>query len=168
MKDPEVMSIPDAAAVLKVGHDGNGGIHISNPLVQAVEIGNPNSAYELSVLTHFVRGQAAHRGKVSLPRDPRTKAEVMLAFAQGRQAQAAVKAGAAYVGGVELIDDVRVPYLIYLLSSRLDLSPGIVWSNCSHKSALHSCTSAPYHAQTCTFSWPQRTDACRAARDCHR
>lgn len=83
------MSIPDAATILK-----------------AVEVGTPNSAYELSVLTHFVRGQAAHRGKVSLPRDPRTKAEVMLVFAEGKQGQAAIKAGASYVGGVELIGDV--------------------------------------------------------------
>jgi ribosomal protein L1 len=102
------MSIPDAAAILKVGCNGNGPSLFLTLHTQAVEVGTPNSAYELSVLTHFVRGQAAHRGKVSLPRDPRTKAEVMLVFAEGRQGQAAIKAGASYVGGVGLIGDVRM------------------------------------------------------------
>jgi len=87
--NPEAMTVSDAAAVLR-----------------AVEVATPWSAYELHVVTRFVKGQPAPRGRISLPRDPRTKEEKVLVFAEGKQAEAAIKIGASFVGGGELIDDV--------------------------------------------------------------
>jgi hypothetical protein len=73
---------------------------------QAVEICTPRAAYELSVLTHFAKGSAAPRGRVSLPHDPRSGEERILVFADGNHAEAAKKLGVTYVGGEELIDSV--------------------------------------------------------------
>ncbi|KDQ14020.1 hypothetical protein BOTBODRAFT_44928 [Botryobasidium botryosum FD-172 SS1] len=87
------MTISDAAAVLR-----------------AVEVATPWSAYELHVVTRFVKGQPAPRGRISLPRDPRTKEEKVLVFAEGKQAEAATKIGASFVGGGELIDDARLNF----------------------------------------------------------
>lgn len=68
---------------------------------------SPKAAYELSILTHFAKGSAAPRGRVSLPHDPRTGEEKILVFAEGKNAEVAKKLGATYVGGEELIELVR-------------------------------------------------------------
>lgn len=83
------MTLPDAVQVL-----------------QAVEVGKPLSAYELTIITHHAKGAAAPRGRVSLPKDPRTTADVILVFADGKQAEAAKKLGVAHVGGEELIEPI--------------------------------------------------------------
>jgi len=83
------MSIVDAAAILK-----------------AVEVASPRSAYELHIKTQYTRGQAPLRGKIALPRDPRTKEETILVFAEGKAAKDAELAGATFVGGAELIEKV--------------------------------------------------------------
>ncbi|KAG8731300.1 mitochondrial 54S ribosomal protein mrpl1 [Ceratobasidium sp. 428] len=83
------MPIAEAAAVLR-----------------AVEVDSPISAYELHIKTQFTRGQAPLRGRIALPRDPRTRAETVLVFADGKAAQDAKDAGAAHVGGEELIPGV--------------------------------------------------------------
>lgn len=57
-------------------------------------------------MTHFVKGSAPPRGRISLPRDPRASQEQMLVFAEGKKVLQAKKLGAAYAGGAELIDDV--------------------------------------------------------------
>ncbi|CAE6488631.1 unnamed protein product [Rhizoctonia solani] len=79
------------------------------PVVEAahsVEAGRPLSAYELHIKTQFTRGQAPLRGRIALPRDPRTRGETVLVFADGKAAQDAREAGAAHVGGEELIPKV--------------------------------------------------------------
>lgn len=43
---------------------------------------------------------------MSLPRDPRKQEEVVLVFAEGEKAVEAREAGAAFVGGEELIQKV--------------------------------------------------------------
>ncbi|KAB5595043.1 hypothetical protein CTheo_1504 [Ceratobasidium theobromae] len=68
----------------------------------AVEF-SPISAYELHIKTQYTRGQAALRGRVALPHDPRIRREKVLVFADGKAAQDALQAGAAHVGGAELI-----------------------------------------------------------------
>ncbi|CUA76273.1 50S ribosomal protein L1 [Thermus thermophilus HB8] [Rhizoctonia solani] len=87
--NPEAMPIVEAARVL-----------------QSVEVGRPLSAYELHIKTQFTRGQAPLRGRIALPRDPRTRGETVLVFAEGKAAQDAREAGAAHVGGEELIPKV--------------------------------------------------------------
>ncbi|KAG9019303.1 mitochondrial 54S ribosomal protein mrpl1 [Tulasnella sp. 427] len=87
--DSEALSIKDAAAVLK-----------------AIEVASPSSAYEIAITTKFTRGQAVPRGKISLPKDSRAKAETVLVFASGKSANAAKEAGAHYVGGEELIPQI--------------------------------------------------------------
>ncbi|KAF8320513.1 ribosomal protein L1-like protein [Cantharellus anzutake] len=85
----EAMTIRDAAAILK-----------------AVEATSSTSAFELAVITHHTKGSAPPRSRIILPRDPRSKPEIMLVFAEGKQAASAKRLGAAYVGGAELIPDV--------------------------------------------------------------
>ncbi|CAE6441092.1 unnamed protein product [Rhizoctonia solani] len=75
-------------------------------LKKSVEAGRPLSAYELHIKTQFTRGQAPLRGRIALPRDPRTRGETVLVFADGKAAQDAREAGAAHVGGEELIPKV--------------------------------------------------------------
>ncbi|KIO28767.1 hypothetical protein M407DRAFT_242851 [Tulasnella calospora MUT 4182] len=87
--DTESMAIQDAAAVLR-----------------AIEIASPSSAYEITITTKFTRGQAVPRGKISLPKDARAKAETVLVFASGKSLAAAKDAGAHYVGGEELIPEI--------------------------------------------------------------
>ncbi|CEL53785.1 50S ribosomal protein L1 OS=Thermus thermophilus (strain HB27 / ATCC BAA-163 / DSM 7039) GN=rplA PE=1 SV=3 [Rhizoctonia solani AG-1 IB] len=87
--NPEAMPIVEAAHVLR-----------------SVEAGRPLSAYELHIKTQFTRGQAPLRGRIALPRDPRTRSETVLVFAEGKAAQDARDAGAAYVGGQELVPKV--------------------------------------------------------------
>jgi large subunit ribosomal protein L1 len=55
------------------------------------------------------RGTAVPRGRITWPREPKTKAEDrILVFADGRQVEEARQAGAHIVGGLELIDGVRM------------------------------------------------------------
>ncbi|CAE6401191.1 unnamed protein product [Rhizoctonia solani] len=75
-------------------------------LQKSVETGRPLSAYELHIKTQFTRGQAPLRGRIALPRDPRTRGETVLVFAEGKAAQDARDAGAAYVGGEELVPKI--------------------------------------------------------------
>lgn len=75
-------------------------------VLRAAEVSSPLSAYELHIKTQFTRGQAPLRGRIALPRDPRTRGETVLVFADGKAAQEAIAAGAAHVGGEELIPGV--------------------------------------------------------------
>lgn len=81
---------------------------------KAVEVARPQSAYELHVVTSVSSHQAnALRGRLSLPKDARTKSERILIFAEdGSEASDAAKRVAAnegatiVVGGSEMIQDV--------------------------------------------------------------
>lgn len=82
-------------------------------MYQAVEVGSPNATYELTIKTAMPRGAAIPKGRVSLPREPKAKAkDKILVFADGKAAEAAKKAGADIVGGVELAEAVRTNFLI--------------------------------------------------------
>ncbi|KAF8308421.1 ribosomal protein L1 [Clavulina sp. PMI_390] len=81
-------------------------IHDAADVLRAVEVGKPGSAYELSIVTHHPKGSAAPRGRVALPKDPRTGKEILLVFAEGRAAETAKKLGANYVGAEELIKPI--------------------------------------------------------------
>lgn len=76
--------------------------------LQAVEVRSPSSAYELLVKTTVARGRPTPRGRLTLPRDPRKNKEIILIFADPERAKDALAAGAAYAGGLELVDKVRL------------------------------------------------------------
>jgi large subunit ribosomal protein L1 len=49
------------------------------------------------------------KGRITLPREAKPKREeIILVFAEGRLAEEAKKAGAHIVGGVELVEGVRL------------------------------------------------------------
>lgn len=68
---------------------------------QALEIGNPSSAYSLTLQTHHSKSSLPLRGRVSLPLDARRAPEVILVFSEPNSpsSSAAQSAGAHIVGG---------------------------------------------------------------------
>ncbi|GHJ83872.1 hypothetical protein NliqN6_0274 [Naganishia liquefaciens] len=87
--NPNAMPLKEAAHVLK-----------------ALAVNSPFSAYEIEIVTKFDKSAPPLRGRMSLPRDPRKQEEVVLVFAEGEKAVEAREAGAAFVGGEELIQKV--------------------------------------------------------------
>ncbi|KZV82843.1 ribosomal protein L1 [Exidia glandulosa HHB12029] len=79
-------------------------------VLRAVEITRPNSMFELVIKTELDRsagGVTIPKGRINLPREPKErKKDVILVFADGQKADDARKAGADYVGGTELIEDL--------------------------------------------------------------
>jgi len=102
----EKMELLNAIHVLRVSpHDL---VTVFGPdNVQAVEVSSPNSLYELTVKTTMPRGSTLPKGRVSLPKEPKAKTnDRILVFAEGQIAEEAKRAGAEFVGGVELVEDV--------------------------------------------------------------
>lgn len=65
--------------------------------------------FELYVKTEMGNGVAVPKGRFKLPRQVKSQAEDrILVFAEGKLAEEAKKAGAHIVGGLELIDGVRI------------------------------------------------------------
>lgn len=65
--------------------------------------------YELYVKTEMRNGVAVPKGRFKLPREANSKnEETILVFAEGKLAEEAKRAGAHIVGGLELIDGVRL------------------------------------------------------------
>lgn len=108
------LTLEDAISVLRVSsvQQVSRICSFSTSLIdQAVEVAFPKSTYELTVKTKIGNGVAVPRGRVSLPREAKAKAEdKILVFAEGRLAEDAKKAGAHIVGGLELIDGVRISF----------------------------------------------------------
>jgi len=104
--DSERMELLSAIHVLRVSlHDLVTVFRPDN--VQAVEVSSPNSLYELTVKTAMPRGSALPKGRVNLPKEPKAKtSDRILVFAEGQIAEEAKKAGAEFVGGTELVEDV--------------------------------------------------------------
>lgn len=75
---------------------------------QALESDRPENAFEIEIITRVDKSAPPLRGRVSLPRDVRKKEEVVLVFAEGDLAELARNAGASFVGGEELCQQVRV------------------------------------------------------------
>lgn len=66
------------------------------------------------------RGATVPKGRYSLPREPKAKTEDrILVFAEGKAADEARRAGAAIVGGPELIEGVRAQILYFLCNLTL-------------------------------------------------
>ncbi|CAG8536105.1 9016_t:CDS:2, partial [Dentiscutata heterogama] len=74
-------------------------------LIKAVEVGKPNSTWELHVELKLEKGAPPIRGSIFLPR-PMSKTNKFLVFAKGAKAQEALEAGAHMVGGDELITEI--------------------------------------------------------------
>ncbi|KAH8119962.1 ribosomal protein L1 [Phellopilus nigrolimitatus] len=92
-------------------------------ILRAVEVARPNSTFELVVKTAMKRGSTIPKGRINLPREAKPKSkDRVLAFAEGRQAEEAKRAGVEFVGGTELIEGVingRYPATIYLCTPSL-------------------------------------------------
>lgn len=107
----EDMTLSNAIAVLRVRNVSSEStltVSHESPTHQAVEVGHPNTAYEVFVKTEIRNGVAVPKGRINLPREAKNRTkDKILVFAEGRQAEEALKAGADIVGGPELIDAVR-------------------------------------------------------------
>lgn len=79
-----------------------------------MEVASPNATYELVIKTQSPdRGATIPKGRYSLPRDPKPKTgDRILVFAEGKTADEARQAGAAIVGGPELIEGVRIVLVV--------------------------------------------------------
>ncbi|KAF8240734.1 ribosomal protein L1, partial [Tricholoma matsutake] len=76
-------------------------------VLRAVEVASPGSTYDLFIKTEMKKGVTVPKGRVTLPREAKPMAEEKIfVFAEGRQAEEAKKAGAHFIGGVELMDVV--------------------------------------------------------------
>lgn len=76
-------------------------------VLRAVEVASPNAIYELSIKTLVGNGIAVPKGRVSLPREAKSSPdEKILVFAEGKQAEDAKKAGADFVGGLEMCEAI--------------------------------------------------------------
>lgn len=71
--------------------------------------------YELFIQTKIGNGIALPKGRFKLPREAKALSEdKILVFAEGKLATEAKKAGAHYVGGLELVDQVSpLPILFF-------------------------------------------------------
>ncbi len=91
---------------------------------QAVEVASPNATYELVVKTEMGKGSTIPKGRFLLPRQTKEQSkDRILVFAEGRQAEEAKKAGADIVGGLELVEGVRIAFLAapsYILPRHAD------------------------------------------------
>ena len=102
--------------------------------------------------TTVARGRPTPRGRLTLPHDPRKKKEIVLVFAEPERAKDALAAGAAYAGGVELIEKASITSLLRNITTahvviRFSLAKLIqikcfARPNCSHKSRLGSRVSS--------------------------
>lgn len=88
---------------------------------QALESDRPENAFEIEIITRVDKSAPPLRGRVSLPRDVRKKEEVVLVFAEGDLAELARNAGASFVGGEELCQQVR-PSLFFSIVSAVSTS----------------------------------------------
>lgn len=87
--------------------------------------------FELFIKTELDRssgGVTIPKGRINLPREPKERRkDVILVFADGPKADDARKAGADYVGGAELIDDVRaaaLKLLVFVANAPASSCPG--------------------------------------------
>ena len=61
--------------------------------------------------TTVARGRPTPRGRLTLPHDPRKNKEIVLVFAEPERAKDALAAGAAYAGGLELVEKASITSL---------------------------------------------------------
>ncbi|KAJ2862228.1 hypothetical protein GGI22_002248, partial [Coemansia erecta] len=74
-------------------------------ILKAYEVGRPQQTVELHVHCNAAKGQPPIRGSCMLPRSYSTNIKVLV-FAEGEKAKEALEAGAAIVGGEELVKKV--------------------------------------------------------------
>ncbi|KAH8552374.1 ribosomal protein L1-like protein [Umbelopsis sp. PMI_123] len=81
-------------------------LHEAIRILKAVEVGRPQHQLEMHVQCKIEKSTPPIRGSISLPRGIKQEASILV-FAEGKMAEEARTAGAAYVGGQELIDQVK-------------------------------------------------------------
>jgi large subunit ribosomal protein L1 len=81
-------------------------LHEAIRILKAVEVGRPQHQFEMHVQCKIEKSTPPIRGSISLPRGVKQEASILV-FAEGKKAEEARSAGAAYVGGQELIEQVK-------------------------------------------------------------
>ncbi|CAO3668772.1 unnamed protein product [Umbelopsis ramanniana] len=81
-------------------------LHEAIRILKAVEVGRPQHQIEMHVQCKIEKSTPPIRGSISLPRGVKQEASILV-FAEGKKADEARSAGAAYVGGQELIEQVK-------------------------------------------------------------
>lgn len=81
-------------------------LHEAIRILKAVEVGRPQHQIEMHVQCKIEKSTPPIRGSISLPRGVKQEAAILV-FAEGKKAEEARSAGAAYVGGQELIEQVK-------------------------------------------------------------
>ncbi|CAO3668224.1 unnamed protein product [Umbelopsis vinacea] len=72
----------------------------------AVEVGRPQHQLEMHVQCKIEKSTPPIRGSIILPRGVKQEASILV-FAEGKKAEEARAAGATYVGGQELVEQVK-------------------------------------------------------------
>lgn len=120
---------------------------------KAVEVASPNATYELVVKTEMGKGSTIPKGRFNLPRETKPQGkDRILVFAEGRQAEEAKKAGADIVGGLELVEGVRVFRLVdcsVLLTGLIDHQ----WPLPGHNVLVQSFPHSSDHSSTWSCAW---------------
>ncbi|GAB5591851.1 hypothetical protein Unana1_06751 [Umbelopsis nana] len=81
-------------------------LHEAIRVLKAVEVGRPQHQLEMHVQCKIEKSTPPIRGSIILPRGVKQEASILV-FAEGKKAEEARAAGATYVGGQELIEQVK-------------------------------------------------------------
>lgn len=81
-------------------------LHEAIRVLKAVEVGRPQHQLEMHVQCKIEKSTPPIRGSIILPRGVKQEASILV-FAEGKKAEEARAAGATYVGGQELVEQVK-------------------------------------------------------------
>ncbi|KAG2177731.1 hypothetical protein INT43_002978 [Umbelopsis isabellina] len=81
-------------------------LHEAIRVIKAAEVGRPQHQLEMHVQCKIEKSTPPIRGSIILPRNVKQEATILV-FAEGKKAEEARAAGATYVGGHELIEQVK-------------------------------------------------------------
>jgi large subunit ribosomal protein L1 len=81
-------------------------LHEAIRVLKAAEVGRPQHQLEMHVQCKIEKSTPPIRGSIILPRNVKQEATILV-FAEGKKAEEARAAGATYVGGQELIEQVK-------------------------------------------------------------
>ncbi|KAJ2961950.1 hypothetical protein NQZ79_g2830 [Umbelopsis isabellina] len=81
-------------------------LHEAIRVIKAAEVGRPQHQFEMHVQCKIEKSTPPIRGSIILPRNVKQEATILV-FAEGKKAEEARAAGATYVGGQELIEQVK-------------------------------------------------------------
>lgn len=132
--------------------------------MKAVEVASPNATYELVVKTEMGKGSTIPKGRFDLPRETKAQAkDRILVFAEGRQAEEAKKAGADIVGGLELVEGVRLVSKYACSAYPLSLcETDNQWPLPGYPLPVQPFPDSSHHASAWSCAWSSWVNALRA------